>query len=114
MAQRLNIGFMIHHLDNDYSKALLKGASEAAEALDVNLAIFPGRSLNSQLDDKKYTAFEYQNNVIYNCISAENLDAVVVSAGTIGSFVTKEYLSKKLLEYVLNLELLPEIHEIKK
>ena len=29
-------------------------------------------------------------------------------------FVTKEYLSKKLLEYVLKLELLPEIHEIKK
>lgn len=26
-------------------------------------------------------------------------------------FVTKEYLSKALLEYVLNLELLPEIYE---
>ena len=28
------------------------------------------------------------------------------------SFVTKEYLSKELLQYVLNLELLPEIPEL--
>ena len=28
------------------------------------------------------------------------------------AFVSKEYLSKALLEYVLKLELLPEIHEI--
>ncbi len=28
------------------------------------------------------------------------------------AFATKEYLSKTLLEYMLNLELLPEIHDI--
>lgn len=89
-AGRLTIGFMIHHLDNDYSKVLLKGAAAAARELDVDLAVFPGRSLNSQLDDRKYTAFEYQNNVIYSYISAKSLDAVVCSAGTLGSFVTKE------------------------
>lgn len=89
-AKRLTIGFMIHHLDNDYSKALLKGAAAAARELDVNLAVFPGRSLNSQLDDRKYTAYEYQHNVIYSYISAKSLDAVVCSAGTLGSFVTKE------------------------
>ncbi|MCM1579686.1 MAG: substrate-binding domain-containing protein, partial [Ruminococcus sp.] len=88
--KRLTIGFMIHHLDNDYSKALLKGAAEAARELDADLAIFPGRSLNSQLDDKKYAAFEYQNNVIYGFISEKSLDAAVCSAGTLGSFVTKE------------------------
>ncbi len=88
--KRLTVGFMIHHLDNDYSKALLKGAAAAARELDVNLAIFPGRSLNSQLDDRKYTAYEYQNNVIYSYVSHKSLDAVVISAGTLGSFVTKE------------------------
>jgi diguanylate cyclase (GGDEF)-like protein len=87
---RLTIGFLIHHLDNDYAKALLKGASVAARELDVNLAIFPGRSLNSQLDDRKYAAYEYQHNVIYSFVSKETLDAAVISAGTIGSFVTKE------------------------
>lgn len=87
---RLTIGFLIHHLDNDYSKALLKGASAAAAESDINLVIYPGRSLNCQLQDRKYTTFEYQHNVIYSYVSANALDAAVVSAGTIGSFVTKE------------------------
>lgn len=86
---RLTIGFLIHHLDNDHSKALLKGAAAAAES-DVNLIIYPGRSLNCQLQDRKYTAFEYQHNVVYSYVSADALDAAVVSSGTIGSFVTKE------------------------
>ncbi len=92
--KRIVIGFLIHHLDNDYSKTLLKGAADAAKELDVDLAIFPGRSLNSQLDDKKFTAFEYQNNVIYNYVTPGNLDAAVLSAGTIGSFVSKETLKR--------------------
>ena len=88
MRKRFTIGLMIHHLDNDYSKSVLNGAAAAAREMDVNLAIFPGRSLNSQLDDKKFTAYEYQNNVVYSYVSSKNLDAVIVSAGTVGSFVT--------------------------
>ena len=90
MKKRLTIGFLIHHLDNDYSKAILAGASAAARELDINLAIFPGRSLNSQLDDRKFTAYEYQNNVIYSYVNSSTLDAAVISAGTLGSFVSKE------------------------
>lgn len=87
---RLTIGLMVHHLDNDYSKVLLKGAVSAAAEMDVNLVILPGRSLNCQLDNKKYTAYEYQYNTIYSYAGIENLDALIVSAGTIGQFVTKE------------------------
>lgn len=90
MEKRKTVGLLIHHLDNDYSKALLKGAVTAAKELDVDLAIFPGRSLNCQLEDSKFTAFEYQNNVVYSYASADSLDAVIISAGTLGSFVSKE------------------------
>lgn len=86
--KRLTIGFIIHRLDNDYAKLLLKGALYAAEELNANLAVFPGRSLNSQLDNIKYTAYEYQNNVIYSYASKDSLDALVISAGTVGSFVS--------------------------
>ena len=41
LGKRLTIGFMIHHLDNDYSKSVLNGAAAAAKELDVDLAIFP-------------------------------------------------------------------------
>ena len=90
MSKKATIGILIHHLDNDYSKTLLKGAVAAAKDMDVNLAIFPGRSLNSQLDDRKFTMFEYQHNVIYSYVTDKSLDAVIVSAGTVGSFVSKE------------------------
>ncbi len=96
---RLTIGLMIHHLDNDYSKVLLKGAFEEAEKQDVNLVIFPGRSLNCQLDDAKYTTYEYQYNTIYSYASAKNLDALIVSAGTVGQFISKEDFKKFLDSY---------------
>lgn len=86
--KRLTIGFIIHRLDNDYAKLILKGALYAAEELNANLAVFPGRSLDSQLDNIKYTAYEYQNNVIYSYASKDSLDALVISAGTVGSFVS--------------------------
>ena len=88
--KRLSIGLMIHYLDNDYSKILLRGASSAAEEADVNLVIMPGRSLNCQLHDQEHTEYEYQYNVIYNYACAQNLDALIISAGTVGQFVTRE------------------------
>lgn len=97
-SSRLTVGFMIHRLDNDYAKSLLNGAAAAADEADVNLVIFPGRSINSQLDDTRYTAYEYQNNVVYSYISKDSLDALVISAGTVGSFISEaefdEYISR--------------------
>ena len=94
--KRPTVGVMIHYLDNDYSKILLKGITSAAEELDVNLVIMPGRSLNSQLHDQKYTTYEYQYNTIYSYATAQNLDALIVSAGTVGQFVTREEFKKFL------------------
>lgn len=88
--KRFTVGVMIHYLDNDYSKILLRGLTLAAEEMDVNLVIMPGRSLNSQLNDLKNTAYEYQYNTIYSYATKENIDALIVSAGTVGQFVTRE------------------------
>ncbi len=88
--KRLTVGVMIHYLDNDYSKVLLKGITAAAEELDVNLVIMPGRSLNCQLHDLKNTAYEFQYNTIYSYACAHNLDALIVSAGTVGQFITRQ------------------------
>ena len=81
MSGKLTVGVFIHHLDNDYSKAFLKGTAAAANDLDVNLAIFPGRALDCQLTDRRYTVYEYQNNVVYSFASSKSMDALIVSAG---------------------------------
>ena len=97
--KRYTIGVMIHYLDNDYSKILLRGITSAAEEMDVNLVIMPGRSLNCQLDDLKHTTYEYQYNTIYSYATPDNLDALIVSAGTVGQFVTHEEFKEFLSRY---------------
>ena len=88
--KRLNIGYFIHHLENDYSRAIMKGVVPAAEDFDVNLFIYPGRALKGDFYDEKYAVYEYQHNVLYNYASPYILDGLIISAGTIGSFVSKE------------------------
>lgn len=39
--KRLQIGLMIHHLENEYASEILKGAIAAAEELDINLSCCP-------------------------------------------------------------------------
>lgn len=90
MSGKLTVGVFIHHLDNDYSKAFLRGTAAAANDLDVNLAIFPGRALDCQLADRRYTVYEYQNNVVYSFASSKSMDALIVSAGTIATCVSHD------------------------
>ena len=90
MSGKLTVGVFINHLDNDYSKAFLKGTAAAANDLDVNLAIFPGRALDCQLADRRYTVYEYQNNVVYSFASSKSMDALIVSAGTIATCVSHD------------------------
>ena len=51
--KRLQIGLMIHHLENEYASEILKGAIAAAEELDINLILLPGRGINAVEDDEK-------------------------------------------------------------
>ena len=76
--KRLQIGLMIHHLENEYASEILKGAIAAAEELDINLILLPGRGINAVEDDEKYSIYDYQYNVIYNYVSERNLDGLLV------------------------------------
>lgn len=97
--RRYYIGLMIHHLENEYATEVLKGAITAAEELDVNLILLPGRGINAVADDEKYSIYDYQYNVIYNYVSSENLDALIVSAGTVGSYISQQEMLKFLRSY---------------
>ena len=56
--KRLQIGLMIHHLENEYASEILKGAIAAAEELDINLILLPGRGINAVEDDEKYSIYD--------------------------------------------------------
>lgn len=97
--RRYHIGLMIHHLENEYATEVLKGAMIAAEELDINLILLPGRGINAVEDDEKYSIYDYQYNVIYSYVSSRNLDALIVSAGTIGSYISQKEMLRFLKTY---------------
>lgn len=87
--KRLNIGFFTCHLDNDYAYEVCKGIDYAAKEADVNLVVFPGMYMNASYNDPENERFDYQYNSIFYYASEQNLDALIVSIGSIGSFISE-------------------------
>jgi PAS domain S-box-containing protein len=81
---RPTIGVLISHQihKNDYS--MWQGVVDVAKKRDVNVVCFVGLFLGSPY------GFEAQANVIYDLVSAEQLDGLVIMAGAITQFVPPE------------------------
>ena len=88
--ERLNIGFFTCHLDNAYAFEICKGVEYAARKADVNLVIFPGMFLNASYNDPVNAKYDYQYNSIFYYASQKSLDALIISIGSIGSFLSVE------------------------
>lgn len=93
---RLNIGLFTCHLDNDYAYDLCKGVDYAIKELDANLYIFPGMYINAVYNDPLKAHYDYQYNSVFYYASPENLDVLIVSIGTIGSFLSESDIKKFL------------------
>ena len=87
---RLNIGLFICDIDNEFSNSISKGAIFAANEIDANLIIFPGKHINAVYDESIRTGHEYQFNTLFSYASNKNLDVLLVSIGTLGCFLTDE------------------------
>lgn len=97
--ERINIAIMVNSIQNDYSTLLCKGAAIAADELDVNLLIVPGRELNAVWDNIEINRFEYQNNVLYSYVTANNIDVLLVSTGTVGFFLSEKQMREFMDQY---------------
>lgn len=85
---RPTIGFFTCHLDNSYAIEVCKGVMYAAKEADVNLVIYPGMFLNASYNDPVNARFDYQYNSIFYYATPDTLDALIVSIGSIGSFLS--------------------------
>lgn len=85
--KRLTLGLFICHLDNDYAYDICKGVDYAAKELDINLVIFPGMYINAAYNDPENAKFDYQYNSVFYYAKPESIDALIISIGTIGSFL---------------------------
>lgn len=81
---------MISHLEDDFASAVCRGAIIAAKEIDANLIIFPGRYIDGVYADKLRTEYEYQYNTLFSYAFPEDIDVLLVLAGTIGNSLSSE------------------------
>lgn len=90
---RPTVAFFVSQLEGDYSETLCKGMIDAAEEHDANLVIFPGKPIKSSY--VRQSCF----NVIYEYVTSNNVDALIISSSTICNFIPKLEFIKFCLRY---------------
>ncbi len=78
--ERPIIGLFDDVLSGDYAIDVLRGAADAAEARDADLICFPGGVLGAPF------GFEAQHNVLYDLVSTESVDSLLVASGLLGTY----------------------------
>ncbi len=91
--KRPSVALFLSDLEAEYSHLLCKGVFDAAEDYDLNLFIFPGKTLNSPY------RYEYQFNVIYDLINPENVDALILPMSIFHTFEGPEEINRFCRRY---------------
>ncbi len=80
-SSKLAIGLVINQIEGKYQTRIYRGLTDFAEDEGIDLYIFVGRSLSSPYEN------EDQCNTIYSLAKSKRLAGLVVTAGSIGSFL---------------------------
>lgn len=96
--ERINIGLLISEYCDIFAREVCVGAMHAAEEMDANLYILAGGYFDAPYMERNKSKYEYQNNYIFNFVTKQNIDVLVVLLGTIasnvGAKVQKKFLDK--------------------
>ena len=79
---RPTVGFLTHEIWGTFGSLFWSGIINATEEEDANLICFPGGNLRP--------AQEAPANVIYDLAGDQNVDGLVISASSLGSFIKLE------------------------
>lgn len=98
-SKRLNIGLLISELEDDFCMNFCDGANAAAKEIDANLFIFPGKYIDADYNDIYRTGYDYQFNSLFSYANINDIDAFVVTIGTICSNISAEKKLEFLMQY---------------
>lgn len=99
-AKRLNIALLISELEDDFCMEFCDGANAAAKEIGANLFIFPGKYIDADYTDIYRTGYDYQFNSLFRYAKLNEIDAFVVTIGTICSNISAE----KRLEFLMQFD----------
>lgn len=97
--RRLTVGVLVSGITDDFSKLISRGAMQMAKQLDANIVVLPGKYLNRDVSDNSDLMYEYQFNTIFSFAKKENLDAIIVAAGSIGCFASRKCIAEMLKQF---------------
>lgn len=98
--KKFTVGLLVSGIMDDFSTSVCRGVIKAARKAGIKLVIFPGKYLDRDFTERKEIWYEYQYNTIFSFVKREKLDAVLVSANSIGCFTTVEKLREMIDQYI--------------
>ncbi|MCR5655151.1 MAG: GGDEF domain-containing protein [Lachnospiraceae bacterium] len=99
MKKRYTIGILQSGITDTFTKGFCKGVKIAEKELDVNYVVLPCKYLDRDLSGMVDIQYEYQYNTLFSSVSKANIDAVIVSAGSIGCHTTPDRVKELLAQY---------------
>ncbi|MBN1411059.1 MAG: substrate-binding domain-containing protein [Spirochaetales bacterium] len=90
---RKTIGFLINQLTDRYQALIWPGIVDVVRENGMNLIIFVGKSLKTPY------MFENEHTVIYNLVTPEIIDGLIILSGAIGNFVSHDELREFCKQY---------------
>ncbi|MDO5560187.1 MAG: GGDEF domain-containing protein [Oscillospiraceae bacterium] len=90
MGKRYTIALYIGPLENDYSKEVMLGVTQAAQKLNVNLVIFPVRYIDTVQHDLMNKKYQYQYNSMFSYAGHDSFDAVIIETAVMSRYVKRD------------------------
>lgn len=93
------IGLVVSGISDGFTVPVCKGAMKAANENGVRLVIIPGKYLDRDLTERKEIAYEYQYNTLFFYARKDNIDAIIISADSIGCYTTSDRIRELIETY---------------
>lgn len=100
MSRRLTIGLLVSGIADTFTVAVCRGAMRAAKEKDIKLVIFPGKYLDRDFTERKEIMYEYQYNTLFSYAEGDRLDAVLISADSIGCYTSSQRIRDMVEHYI--------------
>lgn len=95
----ITIGLLIDWVDHQYQFNLLRGVFDCAKKHGVNLICFEGSGYHTEID------VQLHFNSVYEKATADNVDGIIMSAGSISYFVEEDWFEN----YIARIHPLPVV-----